>query len=59
VNWVYSIRNMLQDLGAPKWLVNQFSLSTPITLGFFTLFDMVNQRFGRGALLQAVLRRPL
>jgi SAM-dependent methyltransferase len=59
VNWVYSIRNMLQDWGAPKWLVNQFSLSTPITLGFFTLFDMVNQGFGRGALLRAVLRRPL
>jgi 2-polyprenyl-3-methyl-5-hydroxy-6-metoxy-1,4-benzoquinol methylase len=59
VNWVYSIRNMLQDWGAPKWLVNQFSLSTPITLGFFTLFDMVNQRFGRGALLRAVLCRPL
>jgi SAM-dependent methyltransferase len=59
VNWVYSIRNMLQDWGAPQWLVNQFSLSTPITLGFFTLFDMVNQCFGRGALLRAVLRRPL
>jgi 2-polyprenyl-3-methyl-5-hydroxy-6-metoxy-1,4-benzoquinol methylase len=59
VNWVYSIRNMLQDWGAPKWLVNQFSLSTPITLGLFTLFDMVNQFLGHGALLRAVLRRPL
>jgi 2-polyprenyl-3-methyl-5-hydroxy-6-metoxy-1,4-benzoquinol methylase len=59
VNWVYSIRNLFQDWGAPQWLVNQFSLSTPITLGFFTLFDLVNQRFGRGALLRVVLRRPL
>ncbi len=59
VNWVYSIRNLLQDWGAPQWLVNQFSLSTPITLGFFTLFDMLNQCFGRGALLRAVLHRPL
>jgi SAM-dependent methyltransferase len=59
VNWVYSIRIRLQDWGAPKWLVNQFSLSTPITLGIFTLFDMVNQFFGHGALLRVVLRRPL
>jgi SAM-dependent methyltransferase len=59
VNWVYSIRIRLQDWGAPKWLVNQFSLNTPITLGIFTLFDMVNQFFGHGALLRVVLRRPL
>jgi SAM-dependent methyltransferase len=59
VNWVYSVRIRLQDWGAPKWLVNQFSLNTPITLGIFTLFDMVNQFFGHGALLRVVLRRPL
>jgi SAM-dependent methyltransferase len=59
VNWVYSIRIRLQDWGAPKWLVNQFSLNTPITLGIFTIFDMVNQFFGHGALLRVVLRRPL
>jgi SAM-dependent methyltransferase len=58
VNWVYSIRNMLQDWGAPNWLVNQFSLSTPISLAVFTLFDMVNQFFGHGALLRVVLQRP-
>jgi SAM-dependent methyltransferase len=58
VNWVYSIRNALVDWGAPKWLINQFSLSSTLSLGVFTLFDMVHQFFGHGALLRAVLRRP-
>jgi SAM-dependent methyltransferase len=59
VNWVYSIRNALVDRGAPKWLVEQFSLNSTLSLGFFTLFDMVQQWMGRGALMRAVLRRPL
>jgi Methylase involved in ubiquinone/menaquinone biosynthesis len=58
VNWTYSVRNMLDDYGAPRWLVEQFSLRTPITLGVFTIFDSLHQFFGRGALLQAVIRRP-
>ncbi|NJO56805.1 MAG: class I SAM-dependent methyltransferase [Rhodospirillales bacterium] len=58
VNWTYSVRNMLDDNGAPHWLVNWFSLKSPISLAFFTLFDMCHQLFGRGALMQAVLRRP-
>jgi hypothetical protein len=58
VNWTYSVRNALDDLGAPRWLVNQFSLSTPVTLGLFTMFDAVHTAFGRGALLRVVLRRP-
>jgi SAM-dependent methyltransferase len=58
VNWVYSIRNFLQDWDAPRWLVNQFSLNTTLSLGVFTLFDMVHQVFGHGALLRVVLRRP-
>ena len=58
VNWTYSVRNTLEDLGAPAWLVNQFSLSTPVSLGVFTAFDAVNTAFGRGALLRVVLRRP-
>jgi SAM-dependent methyltransferase len=59
VNWVYSIRNALVDLGAPKWLIKQFSLSSTLSLGVFTLFDMLHHFFGHGALLRAVLRRPL
>lgn len=58
VNWVYSIRNSLDDLGAPAWLVNRFSLRSPVSLAAFTLFDMLHQLAGRGALLRAVLRRP-
>lgn len=57
VNWTYSLRNSLDDYGAPRWLVEQFSLKTPITLGVFTIFDTLNQIFGRGALIQAVIRR--
>ncbi len=58
VNWVYSIRNLLVDVQAPAWLVNRFSLQSPISLGIFTLFDMLHQIRGKGALLRAILRRP-
>ena len=57
VNWVYSLRNTLVDWQAPQWLINQFSLSTPLSLAAFTLFDMVQQFLGHGALLRVVLRR--
>jgi SAM-dependent methyltransferase len=59
VNWVYSIRNFLVDWGAPKWLINQFSLQSTLSLGIFTLFDMVHQAMGHGALLKVTLKRPL
>jgi SAM-dependent methyltransferase len=58
VNWVYSIRNWLVGRKSPAWLIDQFSLRTPASLGVFTVVDMVLQRFGRGALLNAVLRKP-
>lgn len=58
VNWVYSIRNRLLDWGAPKWLINQFSLNSTLSLGLFTLFDMIHRSLGHGALIRAVLRRP-
>lgn len=58
VNWVYSVRNMLVDYKAPRWLVNRFSLASPVSLAFFTLFDGFSQLLGRGALLRAFLRRP-
>jgi hypothetical protein len=56
VNWVYSIRNALVDWRAPGWLVEQFSLSAPLSLAFFTGVDSLLQLAGRGALLCAVLR---
>jgi SAM-dependent methyltransferase len=58
VNWVYSIRNLLVDRGAPRWLYDRFSLQSPLTLAFFTVIDRLLSLFGRGALLCAILRRP-
>ncbi len=59
VNWTYSVRNALDDVGAPRWLVNQFSLNTPVTLGMFTAFDAVHTAMRRGALLRVVLKKPV
>lgn len=58
VNWVYSIRNRLSDRQAPAWLIEQFSLKSTVSLGFFTIFDTFNNLFGRGALINAILKRP-
>jgi hypothetical protein len=57
VNWVYSLRNALDDWGAPRSWVEWFSLDSPVPLAAFTAFDWVHQRVGRAALLRAVLRR--
>lgn len=59
VNWVYSLRNTLVDWGAPAWLIKQFSLSSTISLGIFTLFDLLHQAIGKGALMRAILKRPV
>ena len=59
VNWTYSVHNTLVDWGAPRWLVNRFTLASPVSLGIFTLLDGVLQAAGRGGLLQAILRKPL
>lgn len=58
VNWVYSIRNLLDDWGAPRWLLNHFSLHSPMSLTFFTLIDATLNLFGGGAALELVLRKP-
>jgi SAM-dependent methyltransferase len=57
VNWVYSVRNLLVDLGAPQWIYDHFNLESPVSLAAFTLFDAANALAGKGALLNAVLRR--
>jgi SAM-dependent methyltransferase len=57
VNWVYSLRNALDDWGAPRPVVDWLSLESPIPLAAFTAFDWLHQRAGRAALLRAVLRR--
>jgi SAM-dependent methyltransferase len=51
VNWVYSIHNYLVGRQAPEWLVNRFTLKSPVSLAVFTLVDTILQRTGRGALL--------
>jgi ubiquinone/menaquinone biosynthesis C-methylase UbiE len=58
VNWTYSVRNALDDVGAPSWLVNRFTLQSPVALGAFTVWDAVNTAAGRGALLRVILQRP-
>ena len=59
VNWVYSIHNSLVDKQKPAWLVNQFTLKSTLSLAVFTALDFVLQKFGKGALLQATLYKPL
>lgn len=58
VNWVYSLRNWLDDWGGPRWLVNRFSLKSTFALGAFTLLDMPLAAIGRGAILQGLFRKP-
>jgi SAM-dependent methyltransferase len=59
VNWVYSVRNLLDDWGAPRWLVNRFSLKSAPALAAGTLLDIPLNLLGRGAILHAEFRRPL
>lgn len=59
VNWVYSIHNYLVDHNAPSWLVEQFTLRSPISLGLFTMLDIGLRGFGREALLNAYLNKPV
>lgn len=58
VNWVYSIHNALVDLHAPRFLIDQFTLKSTVSLSAFTSLDILLQKFGRGALLRATLQKP-
>jgi SAM-dependent methyltransferase len=58
VNWVYSVRNLLDDWGANRKLVEQFSLEGAPALAAFTVFDAAHTLARRGALLRVFLRRP-
>ena len=55
VNWVYTIHNYLVGKNAPSWLVNRFTLSSTVSLSFFTLLDMGLQKIKKGALLRVIL----
>ncbi len=58
VNWVYSVHNWLVDKRAPRFLINQFTLKSTVSLSAFTMLDITLQKFGRGALLRAILQKP-
>lgn len=58
VNWVYSFHNALVDLNAPRFLINRFTLKSFVSLSAFTSLDIVLQKLGKGALLQAILQKP-
>lgn len=57
VNWVYSIHNALVDKDAPRFLINQFTLKSTVSLSAFTSLDILLQKFGKGALLLATLQK--
>lgn len=59
VNWVYSIRNCIDDMGAPAWLVRRFTLQSPISLAVFTIVDLPLSLLGKGAILQGIFRKPI
>jgi ubiquinone/menaquinone biosynthesis C-methylase UbiE len=59
VNWVYSIHNALVDRDKPGWLIDCFTLKSTFSLSIFTVVDFIFQKFGRGALLKGILRKPL
>jgi len=57
VNWTYTVRNWLDDWGAPRWLVERFSLKTAPSLALFTMVDGILTSVGRGALLRVILQK--
>jgi SAM-dependent methyltransferase len=59
VNWTYTVHNALDDWGAPRWIVDRFTLESAPALAIFSLVDLLAGLLGRGALLRTVLRRPL
>jgi SAM-dependent methyltransferase len=58
VNWVYSFHNLLTDWGAPRWLVNRFTLKSTVALTAFTLWDLFLNAIGQGGMLRGFFRKP-
>jgi 2-polyprenyl-3-methyl-5-hydroxy-6-metoxy-1,4-benzoquinol methylase len=58
VNWVYSIHNSLVAKKKPQWLIDKFTLKSTLSLFAFTVLDFGLQKLGKGALLQATLKKP-
>ncbi len=58
VNWVYLVRNWIDDWGGPRWLVRQFSLESPIALAAGTVWDSLWTAINRGAILHGIFVKP-
>ena len=58
VNLVYSMRNLLVDWGFPRWWYDRFSLKSALTLAAGTIFDVLLNMVGRGAILFARFQKP-
>ena len=58
VNWVYSVRNVLADLGVGDRTLRHLSLRSPVALAAGTVLDTLLSATGNGALLKAVFQRP-
>jgi SAM-dependent methyltransferase len=58
VNWVYSVRNLLVDLGVPHGVTRHLSLESPVALAAGTVVDTIADLAGRGALLRATFAKP-
>ena len=57
VNWVYSVRNWIDDWGGPRWLVRQFSLESPLALAVGTAWDCGWTLLNRGAILHGTFAK--
>ena len=55
--WVASVRNALDDWGAPSWLSRRSGQHSFPALGLATLVEALQQRRGKGGLLIGTLRR--
>ncbi len=57
INAMYSLRNLLVDLGAPAKVHDRLTLDSPVGLGLFTVLDALQAARGEGSVLCATLER--
>lgn len=58
VNWVRSVRNLLDDWGFSKWLVRRFALRSATSMTLFTFLDAFFTLFSCGSILQGIFQKP-
>lgn len=56
--WVRSAANLLQDWGAPRWLVPSLTPPSAFCMALAWLAEQIALHKGKGAMLRAVLMRP-